>query len=237
MGKQLDFLQQAQRLAADGEKGCIVWPWAAVVRSDGSGGYGMVRWGGRTRGAHLVSLLLWSGVDRGPEGLQAAHYVCGNRKCVNPVHLRWSTPKENSEDMVRHGTSPAGERHGRAKLTDVDVMEIRRRRAEGQTTTHIGAKFGLSPGYVSRVARGVRWSHLDQPATAPPEKVDQPAGSSPVSASQLIEELQALISEFGDVPVVMRGEGDSMLAVVGVNHWQRRASRSRPARRAFVLKL
>jgi len=49
--------------------------------------------------------------------LQAAH-SCGNKRCVNPLHIRWATVKENNADKVIHGTTAHGSRNGNAKLDE-----------------------------------------------------------------------------------------------------------------------
>jgi hypothetical protein len=58
-----------------------------------------------------------------------------------------------------------GEDNGRAKLSELAVAEIRALacRPRGSRPSHevIAARFGVSQVQVSRIARGVRWRHLD----------------------------------------------------------------------------
>ena len=53
-----------------------------------------------------------------------------------------------------------GEQHHSAKLTDGDILEIRRRRADGETVSSIAAGFGISSTHVSAIARGDAWAHI-----------------------------------------------------------------------------
>lgn len=88
---------------------------------------------------------------------QAAH-SCGNGHlgCINPKHLRWATPKENSADKYIHGTMRFGESNGSAKLTTAQVHEIRQLR--GKMPQHkIGEIYGVAQSTVGRIHRGITW--------------------------------------------------------------------------------
>jgi hypothetical protein len=58
------------------------------------------------------------------------------------------------------GNQPKGERHNRAKLTEADVWEIRRRLAAGEVQRVIAAEFGVDPVSVSAIKTGKTWSYL-----------------------------------------------------------------------------
>jgi hypothetical protein len=55
--------------------------------------------------------------------------------------------------------STLGTRNARAKLTDFDVLEIRRRYAMGETQYALAATFGVTQSNVSRLL-GKGWRHL-----------------------------------------------------------------------------
>ena len=44
-----------------------------------------------------------------------------------------------------------------AKLTVGQVIEIRRRHAEGETQTSLGVEFGVTQGHVWHIVRGNAW--------------------------------------------------------------------------------
>lgn len=69
-------------------------------------------------------------------------------------NLKWGTPLENADDKRRHGNVVKRERHGRAKLTDFEVAEIR---ASKISQRAIAAKFGISQQHVSDLKRGLKW--------------------------------------------------------------------------------
>lgn len=111
--------------------------------------------------AHRLVLQAFRGPC--PEGQECLHIDGdpGNNRLSN---LRWGTPKENGEDMVRHGVSPRGERHGLAKLTEGMVRAIMAERdRSGAGARSIAALLGLPAamrGAVGGVIRGQTWNHV-----------------------------------------------------------------------------
>jgi len=127
---------------------CILWP----LRKN-KAGYGIC--GGRgTVLANRVACAHAFGPP--PTANHHAAHSCGIPACVNPRHLRWATPKENSADKVRHGTDARGERNQAAKLTATQVRQIRALRGT-QSQQEIAAQFLVSPTAVSLILTGRRW--------------------------------------------------------------------------------
>lgn len=111
----------------------------------------------RTFAAHRH---LWSKLyGRIPKGRVVMH-TCDNASCVNPEHLQLGTQRQNVHDARRKGRLPVGTRMPTHKLTDADIVEIRRRRAQGEYCHVIGKDFGVSHMLVSFIARGKRWRHV-----------------------------------------------------------------------------
>lgn len=135
----------------DGE-GCLIWPF----RRDEQGR-------GRLSKSTIASRLMCELVH-GPAGpdQQAAH-SCGrgNDGCVNPKHLRWASPAENSEDKKHHGTHLLGERCPSAKLSDSAAAEILALRGSGRKQAEIAGAFGIHQSTVSDIWRGKRWSWME----------------------------------------------------------------------------
>lgn len=79
----------------DKSDGCWEWTGGRYKNT----GYGQFSWrenGRRTpTNAHRVAWMLLVGPI--PEGMFVDH-ICHNRGCVNPVHLRLATPKQNNEN-------------------------------------------------------------------------------------------------------------------------------------------
>jgi lambda repressor-like predicted transcriptional regulator len=73
-----------------------------------------------------------------------------------PVRLE-AEPLDAAELVAR------GERNGRARLTDAQVVEARALRTEGWTLAALAARYGVSPGtlgYATRADGTGTWSHL-----------------------------------------------------------------------------
>lgn len=131
---------------------CLLWPYSR--RS----GYGQLYKDGRN---HVVSRLACEDVYGPPPTPhhEAAH-SCGNGSlgCVNPRHLAWKTPVENHADKLVHGTRSRGEKHGAAKLTEADVVQIRSMRGT-RSLREIATQFGVSRSAVSLIHLGKNWGH------------------------------------------------------------------------------
>jgi len=96
--------------------------------------------------------------------LDAAHND-GNSKNNHFRNLRWATRKENMSDTLVHGTRRNGERHGRAKLSELQVLDIKRRLAlRSETHTALSNEYGVSVATISNIARGRKWKHLTEEA-------------------------------------------------------------------------
>jgi hypothetical protein len=105
-------------------------------------------------------LILEAFVGPCPDGLRCLH-ADGNSTNNTLANLRWGTAAENSADSVRHGTSNRGERHPLAKLTEWDVREIRRKRAEGATTVSIAGEYGVTACTITDVCNRKTWWYVD----------------------------------------------------------------------------
>lgn len=155
---------------------CWVWTGAKL-----RGGYGSFGFNGKPRQTHRVSYELRYGVD--PGSLCVCHR-CDNPSCVNPEHLFLGTKEDNGRDMVRKGRQNfqkrpetlargdahwhrvhperivRGSAHKNSKLTDSDVIEIRKLLAEGVVQRKIAERFNVTQTVVSLVARRRTWSHV-----------------------------------------------------------------------------
>ena len=94
------------------------------------------------------------------DGLFVLHR-CDNPPCVRPDHLFLGTFEENMADMVAKGRSPRGERNVAAKLTDAQVIEMRRLFDAGLATVpQLSAASGVGYNSVRRAVTRKGWLHL-----------------------------------------------------------------------------
>lgn len=133
---------------------CLIWPFAKTR------GYGSIRIAGKS---HLVPRLACTDANGEPPTVlhQSAH-SCGNGHvgCVTKRHLSWKLPIENQADRVVHGTDNRGERSGSAKLTPLEVKEIRSA-AKVESYSVIAARFGISKGNVCLIVKRKTWADLE----------------------------------------------------------------------------
>jgi hypothetical protein len=67
-------------------------------------------------------------------------------------NLTYKTPQGNWEDRYIHGTDCSGEKHGNAKLSNLQVQAIRREYSSGeQSLRGLGRKYSISPRSVKRI--------------------------------------------------------------------------------------
>lgn len=127
--------------------GC--WEWTGYRTRKG---YGEVYIRGEgSRRAHRVSYQLHHGTV--PKSMQILHR-CDNPPCVNPDHLFLGTAADNTRDMLEKG------RFKSAKLSDREVLEIRRKYASGETQDAIAKEFHIDQTNVSQIVLGKTWKNL-----------------------------------------------------------------------------
>ena len=131
--------------------GC--WLWTGYKHRFGYGRFKL--WPERAdRDAHRAAYLIYKGDI--PPGVFVLHR-CHVPSCVNPDHLYLGTHEQNMTDMKVSGRSCLGARNGAAKLTTVEVWEIRRRALLGEKLKVLAARFGVSHGHIWRIVKALAW--------------------------------------------------------------------------------
>lgn len=132
------------------------WPWLGA--NSGTQGYGHIRKDGRDIKAHRLAFELFNG-ELTPD--QDVRHTCDNPPCCNPSHLVAGSTTDNILDMESKGRSVhlRGSAHGRAKLTEDDVLVIRLRCAD---TPHVAlaAEYGVTNVNIGAICKRKIWKHL-----------------------------------------------------------------------------
>lgn len=84
-------------------------------------------------------------------------HLCDNKKCINPLHLKVGTPKENSLDMKSKNRQAKGEACGNAKLTEKEVKEIR---MSHLSSRKLAALYNISKTNILDIKNNKIWRHL-----------------------------------------------------------------------------
>lgn len=147
-----DWLRENSNYEGDGA--CLIWPYARLKT-----GYGVVYFEGRQQLAGRAMCILVHGAP--PTLTHEAAHTCGkgHEGCVHPRHLYWATPTQNQADRIKHGTDIRGERASWAKLTEPQVIEIRRL-AQHLRHKDVAALFGISRSMVGLIVRRKEWAHV-----------------------------------------------------------------------------
>ena len=78
-------------------------------------------------------------------------------------NLKWGTHLENIHDAMRNGKTPRGESSGRSKLTEVQVLEIRRlykAHSKDNSGPALGKRYGVTAPVITSIVRREIWKHV-----------------------------------------------------------------------------
>lgn len=108
--------------------------------------------------AHRVAYTISHGFI--PAGLVVRHR-CDNPPCCNPAHLTIGSVRDNVRDRDERGRHVPS--HGRAKLTEVDVNDMRRRARAGAKYVDLAAEYGVSDAVARDAVTGEAWKSASEP--------------------------------------------------------------------------
>lgn len=136
------------------------WEWQGTRHSRGYGTF-WVRTKGSLFKSHRIALVL-SGVVLDPN-LEAAH-SCDNPPCCNPAHLHQVVHRKNmleaSERKLFRPNPPKGVKSPLAKLTELQVLEIRKQLRGGAKKYQLAKIFKVNRANIQHIAKGKTWAHL-----------------------------------------------------------------------------
>ena len=95
--------------------------WNCISHATCKSGYPVATINGKFDRLHRHFYTIYKGDI--PSGAVVRH-ICDNRLCINPDHLILGSHGDNVADRVKRGRSATGERNGRSKLVEADVVDI-----------------------------------------------------------------------------------------------------------------
>ena len=139
-------------------KGDGCWLWTGTTNYKGYGVACVKLHGKRIYTAHRVAMTLKLGHTL-PEWPIVVMHSCDVRMCCNPDHLSLGTQTENVADQDRKGGihRARGKQHGRAKLTEADVLYIR---SSNESDSELAKRFGVFGTTIHSARVGKKWRHL-----------------------------------------------------------------------------
>lgn len=133
------------------KNGCKIWP-----RGINSAGYG--HFSIKDRSYNVSRLLFQITYPDNYKGFVIRH-KCDVRSCCNIEHLEKGTQKDNIQDIKNRNRNLFGNKHRHCKLSEDQVMEIRRRYTKGNGV-QLAKEFGVSQFTIYSIVKFVNWRHL-----------------------------------------------------------------------------
>lgn len=141
-----------EKVSPEPNTGC--WLWTAATDRYG---YGVIGVGPhQIARAHRMMFLLHFG--REPVGLLC--HTCDTPACVSPYHVYEGNKSTNALDAVARGQMPRGSKAPWSKVTEANVVEIRRRHAAGERQAALAREFGLDQTTLHSIVHRVNWRHI-----------------------------------------------------------------------------
>lgn len=115
---------------------------------------------GKMKRFRINRLVAVSWISREPfQGAVVRHL--DNNKINNHVsNLAWGTYADNEADTARSGLRPRGTEINTCKLSEDQVLQIRKMRSDGLSYVAIGRHFGVSKDTARKAAIGDNWKWL-----------------------------------------------------------------------------
>lgn len=149
--------KRKQKFWSNVNKTPTCWLW---TRKPGMDGYGKVSF---TEGdnkityrAHRFAHL----ITKGDPANNLVCHTCDNPICVNPDHLFLGDNTTNQQDMISKRRDNRAKGEGLSKLTDNEVLEIRRRAANKEKQNALAVEFGLTKNGIWHIVHRTTWKHI-----------------------------------------------------------------------------
>ena len=107
-----------------------------------------------------------------PENKPQVNHINGNKSDNHVNNLEWCTNGENVRHALRTGLidtrnislAVRGAKHPRAKLSEKQVMEIKKK-LKYQTGLSLAKEYNVTPSLISLIRNNKKWSHIQSSTT------------------------------------------------------------------------
>lgn len=137
------------------------WIWLSAKDINGYGRFYAGKFNGKRKYilAHRQSYELTYGDIK--DNLHVCH-TCDTPSCVNPSHMFLGVAADNIKDMVSKNRQARNENHSQAKLTNVEVTEIRKLWGTGHyLQREIAEKFGVGRQEIGNIVNKKNWIDIN----------------------------------------------------------------------------
>lgn len=152
-----------------GDSGCWTWKGSKTKKGYGTMHFKHYEGFGAVVLAHRAVYSICVGTIHA--GMSILH-KCDNPPCCRPDHLFQGTDADNADDKVSKGRQARGQavrkNHSHlkgeviatARLSALEVMEIRRADAAGESPRAIAKRYEMSSTEIAMIVSGKVWKHL-----------------------------------------------------------------------------
>lgn len=123
-------------------------------------GYQQIHLGKETTTHSIHKLVAQAFICIKPSPRHQVNHINGVKTDNRVANLEWVSCSENVQHAFGTGLNHHSERSSATSLTADQVMEIRRRRNEGEKLVSLASAFGMSVSGVHAIAQGKNWKHL-----------------------------------------------------------------------------
>lgn len=127
--------------------------WTGPVNREG---YGKITVRRKTTGTHRIAWELYIGPI--PDDMGVLH-KCDQMRCLEPTHFFLGTNTDNCRDKCEKGRQLLGSRNHFARLTEKQVLEIRRRWPQ-ESRRQLASAYGVQESAISKIVLRRTWRHL-----------------------------------------------------------------------------
>jgi hypothetical protein len=118
------------------------------------------------RKQHLIHRLVAQAFILNPDNMPFINHKDCNPENNHVLNLEWCTAQQNSIHAYQNGrwTPPnqQGAKNANSKLTEKDVIEIRKLHGEVKNCAEIARRFFVNPKTINMIVRGTRWQNVKE---------------------------------------------------------------------------
>lgn len=142
-------------------KGCFFTTYKIIARTKHKEGYMSVHLcRPEYRKRYLLHRLVAKIFIPNPNNYPEVNHIDGNKENNCVENLEWVTGLQNKEHAKQNNLTCKGIKNIKAKLTEKDVLEIRKLLSKGKYQKDIAAAFNVQQSAISAIKVGKHWGHI-----------------------------------------------------------------------------